>query len=272
MSLIEFEKLSQSCFEKIKDEKKSLSEFIDSLTYSFYSGGKRVRPNLLYTLGEDFKIESKDVFPAAFAVELIHTYSLVHDDLPAMDDDKFRRGKLTHHAKYGEASAILAGDALLTLAFEVLSDSYNGLALKQLVKTLSSCAGVIGMVGGQALDCLSTQRSEEIFNEIHYLKTAKLFEFCFIAPGYMAALGSNKIQDLKNIGGNLGLLFQLQDDLFDIDKVEDRKEENIISVISKNQLESLITNKKTEITKSLINLEPIPRTLELIDKVFKRKM
>lgn len=270
MSLTDFEARAENYFKKLSSENEELSDFIDSLTYSFFSGGKRVRPHLLYTISDDLKINPDNVFCAAFAIELVHTYSLIHDDLPAMDDDKYRRGKLTHHAKFGEASAILAGDALLTLAFEVLAEGYDGVKLKSILKTLSSSAGLLGMVGGQALDCLTLKRSTMIFNQIHYLKTAKLFEFCFLAPGYLAGLKVEKLHALKALGRDLGLLFQLQDDLFDLDKADDRKEENIISVVSKTQLENLIADKKTGIKNNLLHFGTLPKTQDLIEKVFKR--
>ena len=270
MSLNEFEKRTEAYFTNLKGENEQVADFIDSLAYSFFSGGKRVRPSILYTLSDDLKIKTDEVFSAAFAIELVHTYSLIHDDLPAMDDDEYRRGKLTHHAKFGEASAILAGDALLTLAFEVLSDGYDGVKLKSILKSLSSCAGVSGMVGGQVLDCLTTKRSTMIFNQIHYLKTAKLFEFCFVSAGHLASLKSDKIQSFETLGRNLGLLFQLQDDLFDLDKSDEREEENIISVVSKTQLENLIEDKKAGIKKALENLGSLPKTSSLIDQVFKR--
>ena len=270
---MDFQRYSKEYFSKLASHKTLPVRFYDSLEYSFFSGGKRVRPRCIELVGGSLGLASKKLFPIAFAVELVHTYSLVHDDLPSMDDDTYRRGKLTHHKKYGEASAVLAGDALLTMAFQVLAESYSGVVLKGLVQELSQCSGVHGMVGGQVLDCLTQDRTLKIFESIHYLKTAKLFEFSFVSPSIVKGLADKECLELKSIGKNLGLLFQLQDDLFDEDKKDERVEENILSIVSKLELNKIIDIKKKEIENSFERfsyLKKKEKLIDFIDVVFKR--
>lgn len=257
-----------SCFRNSSSE-----EFFNSLKYSLFSGGKRVRPRLLLSLGKEMGLKSKDLNPAALAIELVHTYSLVHDDLPAMDNDAYRRGKLTHHAKYGEASAILAGDGLLTFAFQILAENYSGEVLKKLVLLLASSSGSAGMIGGQVLDCMTTKRDEEIFNKIHLLKTGKLFGFSLAAPGIISGVSLSDSKDLERMGLEIGLLFQLQDDLLDEDKKDERDEENILSVVSKEKLLKLIMEKKEVVQDLLVKFKVNKKAdfYSLIKFLFDRK-
>ncbi len=251
--------------------KTSAKEFEKSLTYSFFSGGKRIRPKLIMSLGADLGLPKRSLYPAAFAIELVHTYSLIHDDLPAMDDDDIRRGKPTHHKKFGEASAVLAGDGLLTFAFQILAENYRDQVLKTLVLSLSKSSGSFGMIGGQVLDCMTDVRSKEIFNRIHLLKTGMLFGFCLLAPPVI--LGKKKYDSYERLGHEIGLLFQLQDDLFDEDKKEERFEENILSVVSKKELTEMIDEKKESIEKITASFDHKTKNLEsLIQIVFDRKM
>lgn len=237
-----------------------------------------MRPHLLLSLGKEVGTENdlsaKAFYPAAFSIELVHTYSLIHDDLPAMDDDTYRRGRLSHHAKYGEASAVLAGDGLLTLAFQILAENYESKVLKKLVLLLSVCSGNAGMIGGQVLDCLTTKRDEEIFRQIHILKTGKLFSFAFAAAGIISGLPDLKIKDLESLGLETGLLFQLQDDLLDEDKKGERSEENILSVVSKKELLKLIKVKKKEVQKLLEQLKINKKSqfYKLVQTLFDRKI
>jgi geranylgeranyl diphosphate synthase type II len=262
------------CEEEFLKQKEGLDPaFYESLEYSFFSGGKRFRPRLILALSKDLNVNATAITPAAMAVELIHTYSLIHDDLPAMDDDEYRRGKLSHHAKYGEASAVLAGDALLTLAFEELATHYSGAVLKNLILKLSKCAGAGGMVGGQVLDCLTTNRSEELFKRIHILKTARLFEFCTYAVACVQGLDSNKLLEFGDFGKSLGLLFQLQDDLLDEEKKDEREEENILSILSREQLVAKINSQKKISLDfmSVLNIPPDGAFMKVVNKLFERE-
>ena len=270
---MDFNHRSREYFSSLSVSKELPGSYYKSLEYSFFSGGKRVRPLFLELIGSIWGLNSKKLFPAALAVELIHTYSLIHDDLPSMDDDTYRRGKVTHHVKYGEASAVLAGDSFLTLAFQVLAENYSGDKLKKLVVELSSCSGLHGMVGGQVLDCLTQKRSKNIFNKIHHLKTAKLFEYSCVAPGIIADLNNKDLGHLRSLGKNLGLLFQLQDDLFDEDKKDERLEENILSIVSREELIEMIKEKEKNIKESLGNLSGFSdnkKLTEFLEKVFRR--
>lgn len=191
-----------------------------SMVYSIEAGGKRLRPILLIATYEAFGGKEEDALPAACALEMVHTYSLIHDDLPAMDDDDIRRGKPTNHRKFDEATAILAGDALLTYSFEVLSSSAtipDNLKL-ELINHLARAAGPDGMVGGQQLDMEAENKQitlEELEN-IHSLKTGKLLEFAVIAGAKLAGADSRQVNSLQTFAYLLGVIFQVQDDILDV--------------------------------------------------------
>ncbi|ALO43163.1 (2E,6E)-farnesyl diphosphate synthase [Pseudoalteromonas phenolica] len=191
--------------------------------YSINNGGKRLRPFLVYTVGKLLGAKESDLDVAAAAIECIHSYSLVHDDLPAMDDDDLRRGKPTCHIAYDEAQAILAGDALQTLAFEFLSVHEFSVPAKQQIKMINALAvasGLQGMVGGQALDIAATDKSITLIEleRIHRLKTGALLK-CAIQLGALCApdVEESIIAALEKYGRNLGLAFQVQDDILDIE-------------------------------------------------------
>lgn len=199
-------------------------ETVKSATYySINNGGKRLRPFLVYTVGRLLDAKEADLDVAAAAIECIHSYSLVHDDLPAMDDDDLRRGKPTCHIAYDEAQAILAGDALQTLAFEFLSVHEFSVPAKQQIKMINALAvasGLQGMVGGQALDIAATDKSITLIEleRIHRLKTGALLK-CAIQLGALCApdVEESIIVALEKYGRNLGLAFQVQDDILDIE-------------------------------------------------------
>ncbi|KZN62330.1 geranyltranstransferase [Pseudoalteromonas luteoviolacea CPMOR-1] len=191
--------------------------------YSISNGGKRLRPFLVYVTGEMLGADIKDLHIAAAAVECIHSYSLVHDDLPAMDDDDLRRGKPTCHIAFDEAQAILAGDSLQTLAFEFLaSHQFKVPAIQQvaMIKSLAKASGLQGMVGGQALDIAATdkQTSIQALEHIHRLKTGALLN-CAIELGALCAPNITDLtrSQLKDFGLAIGLAFQVQDDILDIE-------------------------------------------------------
>ena len=190
-----------------------------AMNYSVFSGGKRLRPILALLSSEALGASTSAILPAACAVEFIHTYSLIHDDLPAMDDDDTRRGRPTCHKVFGDAMAILAGDALLTLAFETIVANYREAQLaRRLTLELASAAGAKGMVGGQALD-LDTAPIEtgsaDLAHEIHLLKTASLFAAAS-RMGAMVAGGSEKVLGQIGLyGESIGLAFQIVDDIMD---------------------------------------------------------
>ncbi|MCG7336339.1 polyprenyl synthetase family protein [Sporosarcina sp. ACRSM] len=191
-----------------------------AMTYSVDAGGKRIRPLLVLATLEDLGVESVDAVTVACAVELIHTYSLIHDDLPSMDDDDFRRGKPTNHKVYGEAVAVLAGDALQALAFDGLTrlKSTPAEQVVRIIQLLTEAAGAQGMVGGQMLDMEGEAKPLTLteMETVHVHKTGALLSFSIEAAAILANLNEEKTQKLKEYAWNIGLAFQIKDDILDI--------------------------------------------------------
>ncbi|MBD0380714.1 polyprenyl synthetase family protein [Paenibacillus sedimenti] len=195
----------------------------ESMNYSLMAGGKRLRPILVLAAAESLGGTKEAALPVACAIEMVHTYSLIHDDLPAMDNDDYRRGKLTNHKVYGEAMAILAGDALLTHAFYSISQAHkvHGIPAERVLaitEELSAYAGARGMVGGQAADMLGEQgitKLEEL-EYIHSHKTSDLIVFSLRAGAHIAGASHAQLQALSQFGHAIGLAFQIQDDILDI--------------------------------------------------------
>jgi farnesyl diphosphate synthase len=203
----------------IKKQKKT--ELIPAMNYGLFSGGKKIRSKILLDIGFLFKIDYKTLITIGSAVECIHAYSLIHDDLPCMDNDKMRRGKLSTHVKFGESTAVLAGNSLLTMAFEILTSSNLNISEKikiNLIKKLSECSGHLGIAGGQFLD-LSFEKKNISKNKIidmEIKKTGKLFSFCCMAPAIIRKKSLKEIKFFEKIGSDIGLLFQIADDLIDL--------------------------------------------------------
>lgn len=196
------------------------SHLVEAMRYSALSGGKRLRPFLTIISAQIFGINPKDALRTAAAIELVHTYSLIHDDLPAMDNDDFRRGKLTCHKKFNEATAILAGDALLTYAFEILSDSEthkDPFIRCELIKTLALASGFDGMVGGQMMDLenASNKITKEQLAKLHRLKTGALFVASCEMGAILGHANSQEKSALRYYAHDLGLAFQIKDDILD---------------------------------------------------------
>jgi farnesyl diphosphate synthase len=192
------------------------------MQYGLVNGGKRIRPFLIIEISKILKVKKHDYMKLALATEMVHAYSLIHDDLPGMDNDDLRRGKPTTHKKYGEATAILAGNSLLTLSFEILSNKNmhpSALVRSNIIQELAIISGYKGLAGGQSYDLLYEKYKHIKEKEIimmHKLKTAKLFEFCMVAPLLFTNSKSvKKMNDLRTYGKNFGLIFQATDDLLD---------------------------------------------------------
>ena len=194
-----------------------MGEWKESMYYSAGSGGIRFRPVLSLLIGELFSVPASRVLPFATAVELIHTYSLIHDYLPCMDNDDLRRGKPTNHKIYGETTALLAGDALLTEAFLLVAKEYkeNGFLAAQLCELLSRAAGLRGMVGGQAIDLKAKNLSVEELTHLHNLKTGRMIQVAAEGAAIIAGTGPQDIESLAKFGEYLGLAFQVADDILD---------------------------------------------------------
>ena len=201
--------------------KKAVSaDLIEAILYSVNAGGKRIRPLLLLELLEGLGLELTEAhFQVAAALEMIHTGSLIHDDLPAMVDDDYRRGRLTSHKKFGEAMAILAGDSLFLDSYALIAEAALPSQIKvNLIAELSLAAGTFGMVGGQVLDMQGEGKDISLveLQNIHANKTGKLLTYPFVAAGLIAEVGESQQEKLKVIGQLLGLAFQVRDDILDI--------------------------------------------------------
>ena len=201
-----------------------LAQVMESMRYSLFAGGKRLRPILLMAAADAVGSDGQRFLQSACALEMIHTYSLIHDDLPAMDDDAYRRGRLTNHKVFGEGMAILAGDGLLTLAVETLL-SQPGVTpdvLVRVTREVAQAAGPSGMVGGQAIDLGSEgqQPSPEVMKLMHRLKTGALFRASLRAGAMLGGGSDEDVRGLTDYAEQFGLAFQITDDILDVTGTE----------------------------------------------------
>ena len=200
--------------------KQNNSKLIPAMKYSLFPGGKKIRSKILIDIGSLLSIDYKTLITIGSAVECIHAYTLIHDDLPCMDDDKIRRGKPSTHIKFGESTAILAGNSLQTMACEILANPNLKITEKikvNLIKKLSECSGHLGVAGGQYLDLSYEKKkiSKKKIIEMEIKKTGKLFSFCCAAPAIIKKKNNHEVNFFEKIGANIGLLFQIADDLID---------------------------------------------------------
>ena len=201
-------------------QKQKKSELIIPMKYGLFSGGKKIRSKILIDVGSLFNINYKTLIIIGSAVECIHAYSLIHDDLPCMDNDKIRRGKPSTHIKFGESTAVLAGNSLLTMAFEILSHKNLNITEKtkiNLINKISESSGHLGIAGGQYLDLSYEHKkiSKKKIVDMEIKKTGKLFSFCCAAPLILKKRNDSEIKKFESIGSDIGLLFQVADDLID---------------------------------------------------------
>jgi len=258
-------KIDKFLVKYLKNQKQSL--LIDPMRYGVISGGKKIRSTIIFDAGKIFNINEKKLINISAAVECIHSYSLIHDDLPCMDNDSIRRGKPTTHKKYGEASAVLAGSSLLTLAFEIITDKkfkLNPKSKNEIVSSLAICSGHTGIAGGQELD-LKFENKKKNFNQIIDMqkkKTGKLFNFCLYAVGVIANKNIKEKSFLSDLGEDIGLLFQLADDFLDIKgskklvgkpvKKDDKKgKSTLLSLIGSKKAYMYANNLKRKILRKL---------------------
>ena len=200
--------------------KQNKSELIIPMKYGLFSGGKKIRSKILIDIGSLFRINYRSLIIIGSAVECIHAYSLIHDDLPCMDNDFMRRGKPSTHIKFGESTAVLAGNSLLTMAYEILSHNNLNISEKtkvDLINKISESSGHLGIAGGQYLDLSFEHKkiSKKRIVEMEIKKTGKLFSFCCAAPLIIKKRNKKEIKRFENIGADIGLLFQVADDLID---------------------------------------------------------
>lgn len=197
----------------------------EAMAYSLKAGGKRIRPLLLFAVIKSCGKDPMLGLPAALALEMIHTYSLIHDDLPSMDNDDLRRGQPTNHKVYGEAMAILAGDGLLTYSFELIAGdpSLDPGTRIHMIRLLAQCAGPEGMVGGQVTDIEGENKALAIdeLENIHHRKTGKLLSFAVMAGAIIGGAGKDQIRSFQRFSYHLGLGFQISDDILDVEGDED---------------------------------------------------
>ena len=221
------------------------------MRYSVFSGGKRIRPILTIESARACRGRLEDALPAAAAVELVHAYSLIHDDLPAMDNDDLRRGKPTCHKVFGEANAILAGDALLTLAFNIMAKNTKPVLGIKIIEELSRASGAGGMIGGQALDLEfhGKAKKKTITGRINILKTAKLFSAAAKIGALTAGAQTKEIKALGRFGLDFGLSFQMVDDNLDGGDGEIKK---AASLVEKAKSDLKILGKRADRLKDII--------------------
>ncbi len=253
-------KIDKFLLNYLKRQKTSL--LVSPMKYGVISGGKKIRSTIILDAGKLFNLREKKLIDICAAVECIHSYSLIHDDLPCMDDDTMRRGKLSTHKKYGEATAVLAGNSLLTLAFEIISCKKNSLSKNQkneIISLLSSCAGHTGIAGGQELD-LKFENKKKKLNQIIDMqrkKTGKLFSFCIQSAAIVGNKNNNEKIKFGKMGEDIGLLFQLADDFLDLKG-------------SKKLVGKSIKKDKKKGKSTLINLLGYENALHYADKLKKK--
>ncbi len=215
--------VEEALFRYLPAENNTPVEIYKAIHYSVFAGGKRIRPILCLAAVEASGGDMAPAMPVACALELIHTYSLIHDDLPSMDNDDFRRGKPTSHKVFGEKIAILAGDALLTEAFVLLSRAekirFSAERRLAVIQEIALAAGIAGMVGGQTLDVLSekSRPDQKVLYEIHRRKTGALIKAAVRSGAIMSNVRENKIQALAVYGMNIGMAFQIADDILNVE-------------------------------------------------------
>lgn len=240
MNLIDLTSLSKNRVEdffnrSINTREGPAPELKNAITYSFLNGGKRIRPLIIYTIGNMLSCPLEKLDPPACAIELIHTYSLIHDDLPAMDNADLRRGKPSCHKEFGEATAILAGDALQPLAFEILATSHTLSATQRLemIKILAEACGIQGMAAGQTIDLLGANTPESI-RQMYQLKTGALLVASVKLSLCAANITDHSINTaFHSFANNIGLAYQIQDDLLDIQDSETTGKTQNLDLINK---------------------------------------
>ena len=219
-SMLGYSCVVQRAMDELLPANYSESKIVESMRYSALSQGKRIRPFLLMASANIFGFPSSKTIAVACALEFVHVYSLIHDDLPAMDNDDFRRGKPSNHKKFDEATAILAGDGLLTYAFEILSspEAHSNPEIRcEIIRIIANSAGYKGMVGGQMIDIenINNQISKEQIVNIHRLKTGELFMACAECGAVLGGANSDQRKAIRHYAHDLSLAFQIKDDILD---------------------------------------------------------
>ncbi len=275
----DFLKLFEECFQNLfKNLSNCPKKLYDAMTYSAYAGGKRIRPVLCLAINEMLGGKPSAVMDFAIAIECIHTYSLIHDDLPCMDNDDFRRGQPSNHKAFGEGLAVLSGDALLNLAYEHAIKSINSKEDLQAIKLISELSGQSGMIAGQVADVFSDKNlSINELNEIIFNKTAKLI----MAPMLVASIknGNKYFDELYKLGQKLGFIFQIKDDILDktgnfavIGKTpnKDKDKNNFVNFYGLAKAEKTLTTLYAQCIEIANTLPKNEFLIQLIDYFYKR--
>ena len=237
----EFKKSIDNHLKKILSESdQSSEELCQAMEYSVMNGGKRIRPMMMLASAITIDVDTQRIIPFATAIELLHSFSLIHDDLPCMDDDSLRRGQPTTHVKFGEATATLAADSLQSLAFESMANAKfpeSKSSQLKLISMIANSIGSAGMAGGQSLDLDSENKKLDPLSveNIYMLKTGKLLQASILGPTYYRELDEEKVSALKNFSESIGVAFQIQDDLIEAEGDEDIIGKSVESDKSKNK-------------------------------------
>lgn len=258
-------------------------KIFEAIEYSIFTGGKRLRPIMALKSCEMFKGNYNDAIPYAIAIEMIHTYSLIHDDLPAMDNDDFRRGKPTTHKVFGEAMAILAGDGLLNLAFEfvlnfISDNAKNSLEYKKFtraLKEISKYSGVNGMIGGQVVDLLASHETttEDKLIFMYKTKTAALIRSALVSGAIIGNANESEIEIMRDFGYNLGMAYQIRDDILDFEEDKSIDKLTYLTFYDINKAKEKVEEYSDNAIKTLRNLnnKDTDFFIELTEKLTNRK-
>ena len=236
-----YKELIDDCLKNILAESnKSAKDLGDAMTYSVMNGGKRIRPLMMLASAKTLDIDIQDVIPFSASIELLHSFSLIHDDLPCMDDDSLRRGQPTTHIRFGEATATLAADSLQSLAFEIMAKAkfpQSKSSQLELISMIAKSIGSEGMAGGQSLDLDSENKKLDAVNveHIYMLKTGKLLQASILAPTYFRKLNKEKVSALTSFSTFIGVGFQIQDDLIEAEGDIDTIGKSVNSDKAKNK-------------------------------------
>ena len=236
-----YKELIDDCLKNILAESnKSAKDLGDAMTYSVMNGGKRIRPLMMLASAKTLDIDIQDVIPFSASIELLHSFSLIHDDLPCMDDDSLRRGQPTTHIRFGEATATLAADSLQSLAFEIMAKAkfpQSKSSQLELISMIAKSIGSEGMAGGQSLDLDSENKKLDAVNveHIYMLKTGKLLQASILAPTYFRKLNKEKVSALTSFSAFIGVGFQIQDDLIEAEGDIDTIGKSVNSDKAKNK-------------------------------------
>lgn len=259
-----------SLFVRLNKEKKS--GLYDCMRYLFDGGGKRIRPLLAVLTAQTFGGGLSDILPIAIAIELIHTYSLIHDDLPCMDNDDIRRGKPSVHKKYGDGYAVLCGDALLNLAYEVLLEGLKGRGkgYSKGIVEFAHFAGIRGMVGGQCTDISNIELDKEGYIKMYSQKTSALLQAAAVASAYTLYAKPEEVLAVSNYAYYLGIAFQLKDDLIELDEKQDYMEKNLVSYLGKESAIALCEEFTEKSISSIKNLKHNQNLIKLAHTLLRR--